>query len=113
LSGSRPFTLATIIRLEEALRIKLRPATAPNDTTAPSSGSAPLELGGYSPAAVKWLEGDYLTLRPSFEAQDAIYAYRISIAWSADDNCLRPLYQIFREHLNRAIRDDYVRLILP
>jgi hypothetical protein len=24
-----------------------------------------------------------------------------------------PLYQIFREHLNRAIRDDYVRLILP
>ena len=24
-----------------------------------------------------------------------------------------PLYQTFREHLNRAIRDDYIRLIVP
>jgi transcriptional regulator with XRE-family HTH domain len=205
LSGSRPFTLATIIRLEEALRIKLRPAATPRNKAAASTAeSAPLEFGGYGAAAVKWLEGDYLTLRPSFDVKDAIYAYRINITWSADDKCLRfqeserldapfshvgpisipnksghiylytndegqfriailrpplisgemygilttlrvsqggqlqpvsaplvllplarqtpqfgritradPLYRTFREHLDRAIREDYVRLILP
>lgn len=205
LSGSRPFTLATIIRLEEALHMKLREAAAPGKATATlAAESAPLELGGYSAAAVKWLEGDYLTLRPSFDLKDAIYAYRINIAWSADDKCLRfqeserldapfsqagtisvpnksgqiylhtndqgqfrlailgrprisgemygilttlrvsqggqlqpvaaplvllpltrqtplfgriapsdPNYRSFREHLDRAIREDYVRLILP
>jgi transcriptional regulator with XRE-family HTH domain len=205
LSGARPFTLATIIRLEEALRIKLRPAAAPRKSTAAAMAeSAPLELGGYNAAAVKWLEGDYLTLRPSFDVKEAIYAYRVNIAWSADDKrlCFKeserldapfsqegavsvpsksgylylytndegqfrvailgrplisgemygilttlrvcqggqlqpvavpivllplarqvpqfgritrsdPVYRTFREHLDRAIREDYVRLILP
>ena len=49
---------------------------------------APAELGGYSLGAVKWLEGDYLTLRPSFEIRDAIFAYRTKIEWSGDHNCL-------------------------
>jgi transcriptional regulator with XRE-family HTH domain len=90
LSGTRPFTLATIIRLEEALHLKLRPPAVQSDaTTPPTTGSAPVELGGYSPAAVKWLEGDYLTLRPSFEVKEAVYAYRTKISWSADGNCLR------------------------
>jgi transcriptional regulator with XRE-family HTH domain len=88
LNGSRPFTLATIIRLEEALHIKLRPASVQPAATL-AAGSAPLELGGYSPGAVRWLEGDYLALRPSFEVKEAIYAYRINIAWSAEHNCLR------------------------
>jgi transcriptional regulator with XRE-family HTH domain len=86
LNGSRPFTLATIIRLEEALRIKLVSSVEPHET---ASGSASLELGGYSSGAVKWLEGDYLTLRPSFDVKEAVYAYRTHISWSADAHCLR------------------------
>ena len=46
---------------------------------------APGELGYYARPAVSWLEGTYLTLRPSFGDRDAIYAYRIEIAW--DDQC--------------------------
>ena len=91
LSGTRPFTLATIIRLEEALQIKLRPSGAKDkdgSAVAPAAGAAPVELGGYSLGAVKWLEGDYLTLRPSFEMKDTVYAYRTKIEWSADRNCL-------------------------
>jgi hypothetical protein len=30
---------------------------------------------------VQWIEGAYLTLRPSFGDKDAIYAYRTEIAW--------------------------------
>ncbi len=80
LNGSRPFTLATLVRLEAALGIALRPAdTAENAGSA--SPSAPSELGGYSRAAVRWLEGDYLTLRPSFEVAGSLYAYRTEILW--------------------------------
>jgi transcriptional regulator with XRE-family HTH domain len=86
LSGSRPFTLATIVRLEEALHLKLHSSAAPQET---ALASAPVELGGYSRAAVKWLEGDYLTLRPSFDVKEAVYAYRTKIGWSAEANCLR------------------------
>jgi transcriptional regulator with XRE-family HTH domain len=79
LNGSRPFTLATIVRLEEALHLKLRAGAPAVPGTA--SASAPVELGGYGRDSVKWLEGDYLTLRPSFEAQDAVFAYRTQIGW--------------------------------
>ena len=89
LSGTRPFTLATIIRLEEALKIKLRPATLKTDSgLAPAAGAAPVDLGGYSIGAVKWLEGDYLTLRPSFELKETVYAYRTKIEWHPDKTCL-------------------------
>jgi transcriptional regulator with XRE-family HTH domain len=76
LSGRRPFTLATTIRLEQALGVALRNSHAP----APH-GVAPDELGFYSRRAVQWIEGAYLTLRPSFGDKDAIYAYRTEIAW--------------------------------
>jgi transcriptional regulator with XRE-family HTH domain len=84
LSGRRPFTLATTIRLEEALGVSLRakPMAAPG---AAAQMLAPGELGYYSRPAVSWIEGNYLTLRPSFGDRDAIYAYRIEIAW--DDEC--------------------------
>jgi transcriptional regulator with XRE-family HTH domain len=89
LSGTRPFTLATIIRLEEALQIKLRPLMAKDSVASmPAAGAAPVDLGGYSLGAVKWLEGDYLTLRPSFEIKDTVYAYRTKIAWSVEKCCL-------------------------
>jgi transcriptional regulator with XRE-family HTH domain len=97
LSGRRPFTLATTIRLEEALGVSLRArvAAAAATTATPAAhapGLAPGELGYYSRPAVSWLEGDYLTLRPSFGDRDAIYAYRIEILW--DDE--RPSL-VFRE----------------
>jgi len=76
LAGRRPFTLATTIRLEEALGATLR---AP--VRAPPAGLAPESLGAYSRPAIAWLEGEYLTLRPSFEDPDAVYAYRTEIAW--------------------------------
>ncbi|ACL60364.1 helix-turn-helix domain-containing protein [Methylobacterium nodulans] len=77
LSGRRPFTLTTLIRLEEALGVSLRgpgnPAEAPRH--------APESLGAYSREAVTWLEGRYLTLRPSFGDPRAIFAYRTEILW--------------------------------
>jgi transcriptional regulator with XRE-family HTH domain len=78
LSGRRPFTLATTIRLEQALGLVLRNNHAPAPVT---HGVAPDELGFYSRRAVQWIEGAYLTLRPSFGDKDAIYAYRTGIAW--------------------------------
>ncbi len=82
LAGRRPFTLATTIRLEEALGVALRKPSADANGTAPSaSGLAPGELGYYSRPAVSWIEGSYLTLRPSFGDRNAIYAYKTEIGW--------------------------------
>ena len=85
LAGRRPFTLATLIRLEQALGVSLRPIE-------PATAQAPESLGAYSRAAVAWLEGDYLTLRPSFEDPHAVFAYRTAIAWEPSASCL-----VFRE----------------
>lgn len=84
LSGRRAFTLATVIRLEEALDVRLRPgADAP--VAQPESADA---LGAYSRAAVRWLEGRYLTLRPSFGSPGDIFAYVTHIVWDADQSNL-------------------------
>src|SRR5579872_3462691 len=58
LNGSRHFTTASIVRLETALGVSFR--------TAATTATARHDLGGYARAGVAWLEGDYLTLRPSF-----------------------------------------------
>lgn len=90
LSGRRPFTLATTIRLEEALGLPLRaPSTA---EPASARRQAPEEFGSYTREAVAFLEGRYLTLRPSFGAADAIFAYRTEIAWHEESARL-----VFRE----------------
>lgn len=47
----------------------------------PSPGIAPEHVGSYGRAAVRWIEADYVTLRPSFDTPGAIYAYRTSIFW--------------------------------
>jgi transcriptional regulator with XRE-family HTH domain len=87
LSGRRPFTLATMVRLEQALGISLR---ARNSVPAPEIlvGHAPDGLGSYSRPAVSWMEGDYLTLRPSFSEPKAIYAYLTQIRWDATASSL-------------------------
>lgn len=90
LAGRRRFTLATTIRLEEALGVPLRKADA---HVAPSPhGVAPDELGFYARPAVSWIEGAYLTLRPSFGERTAVYAYLTEIHWNDELSCL-----VFRE----------------
>jgi transcriptional regulator with XRE-family HTH domain len=89
LSGRRPFTLATTIRLEEALGVPLRKVPVSVPSPAPARpGLASGDLGSYSRPAVSWIEGDYLTLRPSFGEPDALYAYRTEIAWDDERTCL-------------------------
>jgi transcriptional regulator with XRE-family HTH domain len=84
LGGRRPFTLATTVRLEQALGVSLRKGVNAQPAPAPVNGDvAPDGLGAYSRRAVMWLEGVYITLRPSFGDKDAIYAYRTEIAWDA------------------------------
>ena len=93
LSGRRPFTLATTIRLEEALGVALRKASTDGARAdAATVTLAPGELGFYSRPAVSFIEDVYLTLRPSFGDPDAIYAYRTEICWDAATSSL-----IFRE----------------
>jgi len=78
LAGRRPFTLATVVRLEDALGTSLR-VKAPGPQEAPSF--APESMGTYTRPAVQWLEGTYLTLRPSFSEAGAVFAYLTSISW--------------------------------
>ncbi len=94
LGGRRPFTLATTVRLEQALGVSLRkgPDSAPAVQLVSGGDVAPDSLGAYSRRAVAWLEGAYLTLRPSFGDREAIYAYRTEIGWDAQASSL-----IFRE----------------
>src|ERR1700750_2559838 len=73
LAGQRRFTTATLVRIESALGVALRVHGRLRDDI------APVELGAYARPAVQWLEGDYLTVRPAFGIDDALYAYRITI----------------------------------
>ncbi|HYE28350.1 MAG TPA: helix-turn-helix transcriptional regulator [Allosphingosinicella sp.] len=88
LSGQRPFTLATVVRLEGALGVALRRGPAPKPGAEGAGALAPEEMGAYSRAAVHWLEGEYLTLRRSFSEAGAIYAYRTLLAWDEAKACL-------------------------
>jgi hypothetical protein len=84
LGGRRPFTLATTVRLEQALGVSLRKApVAPVVAIAVNGDVAPDELGAYSRLAVARIEGAYVTIRPSFGDKDAIFAYRTEIFWDA------------------------------
>lgn len=82
LAGRRTLTLATIVRLEEGLGVKLLERSKPNGANASANGTAPDDLGNYNRAAVQWLEGSYLTVRPSFGEPGAVYAYRTDIGWN-------------------------------
>lgn len=78
LSGRRAFTLATVVRLEEALGTPLRAPASPPEM---AQAFAPDELGGYARGAVRWLEGRYLTLRPLFGGGGGIHAFQTAIRW--------------------------------
>ena len=77
LAGRRSFTLATVVRLEDALgtTLRVRPVHEEPKLFAPES------MGAYVRPAVQCLEGTYLTLRPSFSEAGAIFAYLTSISW--------------------------------
>jgi transcriptional regulator with XRE-family HTH domain len=95
LGGRRPFTLATTVRLEQALGVPLRKGKGHDAAPPPAAVNgevSPDGLGAYSRRAVAWLEGTYITVRPSFGDKEAIYAYRTDIAWDAPSSSL-----VFRE----------------
>lgn len=79
LAGSRPFTLATVVRLEDVLGTSLRGRRSSNEGE--PRPFAPDSMGAYTRPAVQWLEGSYLTLRPSFSEERAVFAYLTSILW--------------------------------
>jgi len=79
LAGSRPFTLTTVVRLEDALGTSLRVRRTSSDSEV--RPFAPESMGAYTRPAVQWLEGSYLTLRPSFSETGAVFAYLTSILW--------------------------------
>src|SRR5258708_35247258 len=84
LGGRRPFTLATTVRLEQALGVSLRKTPDVLPAASPTTGDiAPDGLGAYSRRAVGWIEGTYVTIRPSFGDKEAIFAYRTEIGWDA------------------------------
>ena len=84
LTGKRSFTLATIIRIEEALKTSLRPAATVPTGMEGSGELAPFYLGSYSHEGIKWVEGKYLTIRPSFSNPGEIFTYIIDIRWNAE-----------------------------
>lgn len=89
LAGRRSFTLATIVRIEEGLGTRLLPSVSIRSQIGPvGSGTAPDEFGSYNRASVAWLEGAYLTIRPSFGEASAVYAYRTDIFWDETLPCL-------------------------
>ncbi len=93
LGGRRPFTLATTVRLEQALGVSLRKGPGAAAVAAPVNGGiAPDGLGAYSHRAVEWLEGVFVTVRPSFGDKDAVFAYRTEIVWDETASSL-----VFRE----------------
>jgi len=92
LGGRRPFTLATTVRLEQALGVALRKSSPVAVSLPAGNDVAPDSLGSYSHRAVTWLEDLYIALRPSFGAKDAIFAYRTEIVWEPNVSSL-----VFRE----------------
>ena len=86
LSGQRPFTDQALVRIETALGLKFRKADEATQRHAPET------LGSYARAAVNWLEGSYLTLRPATSQGNTLYTYETLISWDPDQEHL-----IFRE----------------
>lgn len=89
LAGKRAFTLATVLRIEEALGLTLRHGTAAAPPPAAGFGDvAPEAMGAYARSAVSWLEGVYLTVRPSFSTPGGLFAYLTTIRWVEERACL-------------------------
>lgn len=95
LSGSRPFSLPSLIKIEQALQTSLTQppsrAEALSEPVAPL-GVAPDDLGAYTRASARWIMLEYVTIRPLLKGDDGIVAYRTTIYWNDDHGHL-----MFRE----------------
>jgi hypothetical protein len=81
LAGSRPFTLATVssvskMRLAQAYSARREDRKSPK-MFAPETDGRITRPGGSNGS-----KGTYLTMRPSFSEDGAIFAYLTSISWS-------------------------------
>ena len=94
LGGRRPFTLATTVRLEQALGVSLRKTPDAPAPAAPCQRRRRARWIWAPIRAARWRgsKGTYVTVRPSFGDKDAIFAYRTEIAWDAAASSL-----VFRE----------------
>ncbi|PZQ54292.1 MAG: XRE family transcriptional regulator [Novosphingobium pentaromativorans] len=88
LAGKRSFTLATLLRIEEALGVNLRTGGQGQPAALAASDVAPDTMGAYARSAVTWLEGRYLTLRPSFGTPGGLFAYLTTVRWVPEKGCL-------------------------
>ncbi|KQM20390.1 helix-turn-helix domain-containing protein [Novosphingobium sp. Leaf2] len=90
LAGKRAFTLATVLRIEESLGIALRHGGSAAAATPTANGGdvAAEAMGAYARSAVSWLEGAYLTVRPSFSTPGGLFAYLTTIQWVEERACL-------------------------
>jgi transcriptional regulator with XRE-family HTH domain len=79
LSGDRKFSDAVLAQIENVLGLTLRESI---------DSSAPDALGGYARAAVSWLEGNYLTIRPSPRRKHVLYTYATHVSWNDERNVL-------------------------
>ncbi len=79
LAGSRPFTLATVVRIEQVLNITLREVDY--EAAARLTTSVSATLAAYTRSSVRWLEGHYLMLRPSAGEAGSVYAHMLTIRW--------------------------------
>jgi DNA-binding phage protein len=82
LAGQRPFTDQTLVRIEKALGLSFQRTESLAETA--QVKVAPENMGSYARAAVKWLEGSFLTLRPASTNPNAVYAYETLIFWDYD-----------------------------
>src|SRR5258706_9408647 len=75
LGGRRPFTLATTVRLEQALGVSLRKAQeAPPPAASTNGDVSPDGLGAYSHRSVEWLEGIHFSARASVRGKEGDHA---------------------------------------
>jgi transcriptional regulator with XRE-family HTH domain len=81
MSRHRPVTLATLVKLEDALGITLLQREQAKQEPSELAQVAPTSMGSYSRTSVKWIEGQYLTLRPSITDAGSIFAYATKIYW--------------------------------
>jgi hypothetical protein len=77
------FTERTLNKIEGILKTSFRaPSSAVKNDTADRS------VGGYVFAAVEYLQGDYICVRPMFANPANFNAYLITIEWSDERKCL-------------------------
>ncbi len=80
LSGRRVFTDAALTRIGDVLELSFV-----EDVATPSTAqNASDELGGYARATVSWLEGNYLTIRPSSKRKDDLVTYITDVTWDKE-----------------------------